>query len=90
MAPQKRNLAETLAGLRQESLAKGNAAEVYTRSLLWDQIPMDVVRQFKDLIKANKNNDESAGSANGQQTKSELSDNTMWAYHNMDTSGYHD
>ncbi|KAF2404009.1 hypothetical protein EJ06DRAFT_536277 [Trichodelitschia bisporula] len=45
----RRNLAETLKAMRDE--AKGeSAAEVYTRSLLWDRIPTEVVRDFKRMI----------------------------------------
>lgn len=52
--PDRRNLAQTLANLREESIAKGGAAEVYTRSLLWDQIPTEVVTQFKELVRESK------------------------------------
>jgi len=45
----RRNLAETLAAMRENS--KGDtAAEVYTRSLLWDRIPSEVVREFKRMV----------------------------------------
>ncbi|KAF1989620.1 hypothetical protein K402DRAFT_311122, partial [Aulographum hederae CBS 113979] len=45
----RRNLAETLAAMRQDS--KGDtAAEVYTRSLLWERIPSEVVRDFKRMV----------------------------------------
>ncbi|KAI9746108.1 MAG: hypothetical protein M1818_000789 [Claussenomyces sp. TS43310] len=44
----RRNLAETLAAMRGNS--KHSAAEVYTRSLLWDQVPSDVVRSFAKLV----------------------------------------
>lgn len=48
-APQhRRNLAESLAAMRRNS--KDSAAEVYTRSLLWDQVPSDVVRNFAKLV----------------------------------------
>jgi hypothetical protein len=46
--PGRRNLAEALASVR--SSAKQSAAEVYTRSLLWDQIPHDVVRAFAQMV----------------------------------------
>ena len=29
---------------------RGSAAEVYTRSLMWDQIPGDVVREFARMV----------------------------------------
>lgn len=48
--PQRRVLAEALSSLEQEQ-ARNNKAEVYTRSLLWSQIPTDVVRQFKELVR---------------------------------------
>ena len=48
--PPKRNLAEALATLEQENGRKSKA-EVYTRSLLWDQIPADVVQQFRAMVR---------------------------------------
>ncbi|KAF4555372.1 Hypothetical protein D9617_2g053280 [Elsinoe fawcettii] len=50
----RRNLAEVLATVRDESISKAPPAEVYTRSLLWDQIPTDVVKQFKELVRKSK------------------------------------
>lgn len=44
----RRNLAEALANMRNSN--KNGAAEVYTRSLLWDQIPADVVRSFAKMV----------------------------------------
>jgi len=44
----RRNLGETLAAMRSNS--KQSAAEVYTRSLLWDQVPSEVVRNFAKLV----------------------------------------
>lgn len=44
----RRNLAEALANMRNNN--KDGAAEVYTRSLLWDQIPSDVVRSFAKMV----------------------------------------
>lgn len=44
----RRNLGETLAAMRRNS--KNSAAEVYTRSLLWDQVPSEVVRNFAKLV----------------------------------------
>lgn len=46
----RRNLAEALATLEQEHL-QGSKAEVYTRSLLWERIPRDVVQQFKEMVR---------------------------------------
>ncbi|KAK3939133.1 bZIP transcription factor 49 [Diplogelasinospora grovesii] len=45
----RRNLAEALAHMRNPNKQSG-AAEVYTRSLLWDQIPGDVVRTFAKMV----------------------------------------
>ncbi|KAF4311217.1 Basic-leucine zipper (bZIP) transcription factor [Botryosphaeria dothidea] len=45
----RRNLAETLATMREERKGE-TAAEVYTRSLLWDKIPTEVVREFKRMV----------------------------------------
>ncbi|KAJ8132941.1 hypothetical protein O1611_g683 [Lasiodiplodia mahajangana] len=44
----RRNLAEALATMRPNE--KQSASEVYTRSLLWDQIPSDVVRNFAKMV----------------------------------------
>lgn len=44
----RRNLAEALAAMRTNS--KQSSAEVYTRSLLFDQIPGDVVRTFAKMV----------------------------------------
>ncbi|KAJ2972884.1 hypothetical protein NUW58_g9085 [Xylaria curta] len=44
----RRNLAEALASMRSND--KQSASEVYTRSLLWDQIPGDVVRNFAKMV----------------------------------------
>ncbi|KAF2013261.1 hypothetical protein BU24DRAFT_411025 [Aaosphaeria arxii CBS 175.79] len=45
----RRNLAETLAAMREQS--KGSsAADIYTRSLLWDKIAPEVVHEFKRIV----------------------------------------
>ncbi|KAI2624354.1 bZIP transcription factor [Hypoxylon sp. NC1633] len=44
----RRNLAEALNNMRHSE--KQSAAEVYTRSLLFDQIPGDVVRDFAKMV----------------------------------------
>jgi hypothetical protein len=49
----RRNLAEALASMRSSN--KQSAAEVYTRSLLWDQIPSDVVRTFAKMVAESNN-----------------------------------
>lgn len=55
----RRNLAESLAAMREG--AKAGKTEVYTRSLLWDQVPQDVVRRFAKLVEEC----ESSGGADG-------------------------
>lgn len=56
----RRNLAESLAAMRNNE--KQSAAEVYTRSLLWDQIPGDVVRNFAKMVaEANAHGGQHAG-----------------------------
>jgi hypothetical protein len=57
----RRNLAEALAAMRTATKQTG-AADVYTRSLLWDQVPSDVVRNFAKMF-AECNN----SAQNGQQ-----------------------
>ncbi|KAK1069405.1 hypothetical protein LTR74_004971 [Friedmanniomyces endolithicus] len=49
----KRNLAEAMANLQQEH-QRSSKAEVYTRSLLWDQIPVETVRQFREIVRENE------------------------------------
>ncbi|KAH6691720.1 bZIP transcription factor [Plectosphaerella plurivora] len=44
----RRNLAAAMASMR--STNKQSAAEVYTRSLLWDQIPSEVVKNFAKMV----------------------------------------
>ena len=41
-------LAEALAAMRAEK--QGTAAEVYTKSLMWDEIPMNIVRDFARMV----------------------------------------
>jgi hypothetical protein len=45
----RKNLAEALTAMRAAN-KQGGAADVYTRSLLWDQIPGDVVRNFAKMV----------------------------------------
>ena len=47
-AAPRRSLAASLGG----GGGVGSAADVYTRSLLWDQIPPDVLRQFREVARA--------------------------------------
>lgn len=51
-APRRRNLGETLAAMRAQK--QGPAAEVYTRSLMLDKVPTDVVRDFARMMEENK------------------------------------
>ena len=44
------SLAEALASMQEEE-PRSSKAEVYTRSLLWDQIPPHVVQQFREVIR---------------------------------------
>ena len=46
----RRNLADMLASMQDEH-TRHSKAEVYTRSLLWDRIPSDVVRQFREMVR---------------------------------------
>ncbi|CAH0026550.1 unnamed protein product [Clonostachys rhizophaga] len=50
----RRNLAQELASMRT-AIKQDGAAEVYTRSLLWDQIPRDVVRNFASMVAESNN-----------------------------------
>ncbi|KAI0394755.1 bZIP transcription factor [Xylariaceae sp. FL0594] len=54
----RRNLAEALANMGHNE--KQTPADVYTRSLLWDQIPSDVVRNFAKMV-AECNSDANGG-----------------------------
>ena len=45
---QRRNLGEALAAMRKDK--PGSAAEVYTRSLMWDEVPANVVRDFARMV----------------------------------------
>ncbi|GAB7342594.1 hypothetical protein MBLNU457_g0767t1 [Dothideomycetes sp. NU457] len=53
-----RNLAEALSTFHTENAAQGNHAEIYNRSLLWDQILTDVVNQFKSMIRESRKGEE--------------------------------
>lgn len=46
----RRTLAEALAATHS-GRQQANKAEVYTRSLLWEQIPAEVVKQFKEMVR---------------------------------------
>jgi hypothetical protein len=45
----RKNLADALAAMRATNKQTG-AADVYTRSLLWDQVPTEVVRNFAKMF----------------------------------------
>lgn len=62
----RRNLAEALATMRSNE--KQSAAEVYTRSLLWDQIPGDVVRNFAKMVAECNNADNGQSLSSGTST----------------------
>lgn len=51
-APRKRNLGDTLAAMRAQK--QGPAAEIYTRSLMLDKVPADVVRDFARMMEDSK------------------------------------
>ncbi|KAF1959442.1 hypothetical protein CC80DRAFT_327251 [Byssothecium circinans] len=66
----RRNLAATLAAMREQS--KGDsAAEVYTRSLLWDKIAPEVVIEFKRMVEESASSRPST--SDGMSTKIEIS-----------------
>ena len=44
----RRNLGDALAAMRRGK--QGSAAEVYTRSLMWDEVPTNVVRDFARMM----------------------------------------
>lgn len=50
----RQNLAKALQAM-QDSHKQSGAAEVYTRSLLWDQIPSEVVRNFAKMVAESNN-----------------------------------
>lgn len=48
VATHRRNLGEALAALRNEK--QGSAAEIYTRSLMWNHVSTEVVRDFARMV----------------------------------------
>ncbi|MCJ1396403.1 hypothetical protein MMC18_009293 [Xylographa bjoerkii] len=44
----RRNIGDALAAVR--GAQEGSAAEIYTRSILWDKVPKDVVRDFARMV----------------------------------------
>ena len=73
MSQGRRNLAEALAKMRNTD--KQPAAEAHTRSLLWDQIPSEVVRKFAKMIAESNAEQGTAGTASASSvTRGESSD----------------
>jgi len=54
--PARRNLAEVLANAHTPD--PSNKADIYTRSLLFEQIPADVVKQFKEMVRDRSQRDQ--------------------------------
>ncbi|KAI4213041.1 MAG: hypothetical protein LQ351_004385 [Letrouitia transgressa] len=53
----RRNLGAALATMRSTKQAKeGSAAEVYTRSLLWDELPVEVIHEFAQMVANGRDN----------------------------------
>jgi phage tail protein X len=52
-APTRKSLSELVRANREAAQDGGNTGEVYTRSLMWDRIPADVVQEFKRLVTEN-------------------------------------
>jgi len=50
---------------------------VYTRSLLWDQIPADVVKQFKEMV---RDHDEIEARQRQRRTSHETTHDDMFGY----------
>lgn len=46
--PHRRNLGDALAAMRHDH--RGSVAEAYTRSLMWDEVPTNVVRDFARMV----------------------------------------
>jgi hypothetical protein len=46
----RKGLLESLAKMREQADREGGKTEVYTRSLLWEQVPRDVVRNFARMV----------------------------------------
>jgi hypothetical protein len=63
--PARRSLAEALAN--EHTVSSGNKADIYTRSLLFEQIPADVVRQFKEMVRDRNQRDQQQQQQQQQQ-----------------------
>ena len=51
-APKRRSLGDALAAMRAQK--QGSASDVYTRSLMLDRVPADVVREFARMMEESK------------------------------------
>jgi hypothetical protein len=61
----RRGLADTLKAMRDE--AKGDsAANVYTRSLLWDRIPTEIMQEFQRMVEESNTAEGVAGGGVGE------------------------
>ncbi|KAI9794310.1 MAG: hypothetical protein M1833_000401 [Piccolia ochrophora] len=65
----RQNLGASLAAMRTND--KASAAEVYTRSLMWDRIPKDVVRDFAKFV-ADSNSMSSERQSGGHEGQASL------------------
>jgi hypothetical protein len=65
--PARRNLAEVLANA--QTTDPSNKADIYTRSLLFEQIPADVVKQFKEMVRDRSQRDQQQQQQQQQQTQ---------------------
>jgi hypothetical protein len=54
----RKTLADMIKANREETQRGSNVAEVYTRSLMWDRIPTDVVQEFKRMVSRCPSTDE--------------------------------
>lgn len=75
--PANRNLAEILGNMRQRSITKGSTADVYTRSLLWDQVPENVVKQFKQAVQDSASSGHTGSSSTHGESSSHIPDYKM-------------
>jgi hypothetical protein len=65
--PARRNLAEVLANA--QTTDPSNKADIYTRSLLFEQIPADVVKQFKEMVRDRSQRDQQQQQQQQQQNQ---------------------
>jgi hypothetical protein len=67
--PARRNLAEVLANA--QTADPSNKADIYTRSLLFEQIPADVVKQFKEMVRDRGQRDQQQQQHQQQQNQNQ-------------------